>query len=131
MIGSLIFSNVFNNKQIYQNDECHCSEFTMCVEGVSPELGSLAFIWWVFLCLYIGSQEKLFRSETKTTFWSAKEFNLCSAFNSCNYKCSSVLLYEALLVQTNAFDMMCSDLIIITETIHALSNMFWLNQFNT
>ena len=97
----------------------------MSVEGVSPELGSLAFIWWVLLCLYIVSQEKLFRSETTTTFWSAKDFFPRVEFNCSDFDCNLVPLCEALLELENSLDINYSELILITEIIHTLSNIFW------
>ena len=121
MIGSLTFSKFFNNKTT-----SHCSEFMMCVEGVSPELGSLAFIWWVFLCLYIGSQEKLFRSETTTTFWSAKDFFPRVEYSCRDFDCNLVPLCQTLLAQASSLGIFYSDIILITETIHTLSNFFEL-----
>ena len=120
MIGSLTFSKFFNNKTT-----SHCSEFMMCVEGVSPELGSLAYIWWVFLCLYIGSQEKLFRSETTTTFWSAKDFFPRVEYSCRDFDCNLMPFCEALLAQANLLGIIYIDIILITEIIHTLSNIFW------
>ena len=121
MIGSLKFSNIFNNK----TTSVIVPRF-WCALGVSPELGSLDFIWWVFLCLYIVSQEKLFRSETKTTFSSPKDFYLCDRFNCRHFNWRLMLLREELLAQARSLDIICSDLIFITETIHTLSNIFWI-----